>query len=270
MICKVLPTTSKANLEISFKRGKFTICPFRARKWPFQAPKPLRFKEKMANFEAKNTIKQGKMANFEATNTIKQGKKRQKDKWYPFHACTVLREGGGAAAHRSNVSCRWQPSISRDSQGFQPPDHPDQCVATSLEHSSPVSMIVARATEDWQALSVEQHDKGWCVCVCVSVVLDSACQRSIASRAWLNSMHSLIVTQEPEWEQFKFGIGTRKMFALLASASFFCERVSERKRHINFIHINFLCRPSSPGLSLGQTGFVPGTNPVKSGFHCVE
>ena len=31
------------------------------------------------------------MANFEATNTVKQGKKRQKKKWYPFHACT----GGG-------------------------------------------------------------------------------------------------------------------------------------------------------------------------------
>ena len=45
---------------------------------------------------------------------------------------------------------------------------------------------------------------------------------------------------------------------------------SERKRHINFFHINFLCRPSSPGLSQGQTGFVPGTNPVKSGFHCVK
>ena len=27
--------------------------------------------------------------------------------------------------------------------------------------------------------------------------------------------------------------------------------LSERKRHINFFHINFLCRPSSPGLSLG-------------------
>ena len=46
--------------------------------------------------------------------------------------------------------------------------------------------------------------------------------------------------------------------------------LSERKRHINYFHINFLCRPSPPGLSLGQTGFVPGTNPVKSGFHCVE
>ena len=31
-------------------------------------------------------------------------------------------------------------------------------------------------------------------------------------------------------------------------------KTSERKRHINFFHINFLCRPSSPGLSLrGQT-----------------
>ena len=53
---------------------KSTICPFRARKWPFQAPKTLRFK--------------GRIANFETKNTIKQGKKRQKDKWYPFHACT--------------------------------------------------------------------------------------------------------------------------------------------------------------------------------------
>ena len=39
---------------------KSTICPFRARRWPFQAPKTLRFLGKMANFEAKNTIKQGK------------------------------------------------------------------------------------------------------------------------------------------------------------------------------------------------------------------
>ena len=45
---------------------------------------------------------------------------------------------------------------------------------------------------------------------------------------------------------------------------------SERKRHINSFHINFLCRPSSPGLSQGLTGFVPGTNPVKSGFHHVN
>ena len=53
---------------------KSTICPFRARKWPFQAPKTLRFK--------------GKMVNFEAKHIVKQGEKRQKDKWYPFHACT--------------------------------------------------------------------------------------------------------------------------------------------------------------------------------------
>ena len=44
--------------------------------------------------------------------------------------------------------------------------------------------------------------------------------------------------------------------------------ISERKRRINFFHINFLCRPSSPGLSQGQTGFVPGTNPGLPGFQC--
>ena len=53
---------------------KSTICPFQARKWPSQAPKTLRFK--------------GTMANFEVTNIVKQGKNRQKDKWYTFHACT--------------------------------------------------------------------------------------------------------------------------------------------------------------------------------------
>ena len=56
---------------------------------------------------------------------------------------------------------------------------------------------------------------------------------------------------------------------------------SECKRHINFLHINFPCRPSSPGLSQGQThrdkpgfaglplckirrkpGFVPGLHRV--------
>ena len=36
-----------------------TICPFRARKWPFQAPKTLRSNGRMANFEAKNTLKLG-------------------------------------------------------------------------------------------------------------------------------------------------------------------------------------------------------------------
>ena len=41
---------------------EFTIYPSRARKWPFQAPKTLRFKGKMANFEAKNTLKQGRNA----------------------------------------------------------------------------------------------------------------------------------------------------------------------------------------------------------------
>ena len=47
-------------------------------------------------------------------------------------------------------------------------------------------------------------------------------------------------------------------------------KISERKMHINFFHINFLCCTISPGLSQGQTGFVSGTNPVKSGFRCVE
>ena len=39
---------------------EFTICPFQARIWPCQAPKTLRFKGEMANFEAENTIKQEK------------------------------------------------------------------------------------------------------------------------------------------------------------------------------------------------------------------
>ena len=39
---------------------KSTIFPFRAQKWPFQAPKTLRFKGKMPNFEATNTVKLGK------------------------------------------------------------------------------------------------------------------------------------------------------------------------------------------------------------------
>ena len=59
-----------------------TICPFRARKWPFQAPKTLHFKGTMANFEAKNTVKQ--------------------EKWYPFHACT----GGGGAGRASTGGVR--------------------------------------------------------------------------------------------------------------------------------------------------------------------
>ena len=39
---------------------EFTICHFRARIWPFQAPKTLPFKGKMANFQAKNAMKLGK------------------------------------------------------------------------------------------------------------------------------------------------------------------------------------------------------------------
>ena len=85
---------------------KSTICPFRARIWPFQAPKTLRFK--------------GKMANLEATITIKQGKKHQKDKWYPFHACTGdPPKGSSGQTHfwglsrlnRFPIALCWLPSI---------------------------------------------------------------------------------------------------------------------------------------------------------------
>ena len=47
---------------LGFWNPEFTICPFRARIWPFQAPKTLHFKGKMANVAAKSTIKQGKNA----------------------------------------------------------------------------------------------------------------------------------------------------------------------------------------------------------------
>ena len=43
------------------KRKKMLLSP-RSRKWPFQAPKALRFKGKMSNSEAKMLIKQGKYA----------------------------------------------------------------------------------------------------------------------------------------------------------------------------------------------------------------
>ena len=44
--------------------------------------------------------------------------------------------------------------------------------------------------------------------------------------------------------------GPKQVFAQIAP---FGSQFSERKRHLNFSHINFLCRPSSPGLSQGQT-----------------
>ena len=43
-----------------FWNPEFTILSFSGPKWPFQVPKTLRFKGKMANFEAKHTIKLGK------------------------------------------------------------------------------------------------------------------------------------------------------------------------------------------------------------------
>ena len=42
-----------------------------------------------------------------------------------------------------------------------------------------------------------------------------------------------------------------------------------KKAHKLFSH-KLSVPPFVPGLSLGQTGFVPGTNPVRSGFHCVN
>ena len=39
--------------------------------------------------------------------------------------------------------------------------------------------------------------------------------------------------------------------------------ISERKRHINFLHINFLCRLSAPGLWQGQTRACRPFNFVK-------
>ena len=72
--CDVFPCLKAFQVVLGSWNPKSTICLFRARKLPCQAPKTLRFK--------------GKMANFEATNAVKQGKKRQKDKWYPIRACT--------------------------------------------------------------------------------------------------------------------------------------------------------------------------------------
>ena len=61
--CDVCPLFFKAfQVVLGSWNPEFTICPFRARIWPFQAPKTLRFQGKMAIFEAKNTIKQGKNA----------------------------------------------------------------------------------------------------------------------------------------------------------------------------------------------------------------
>ena len=46
---------------------------------------------------------------------------------------------------------------------------------------------------------------------------------------------------------------------------------SERKRHINSFHINFLCRPLAPGVVPGaKPGLSQGTNPALPGFQCVK
>ena len=41
----------------------------------------------------KHYVLKGKWPILKPKNTVKQGKRRQKDKWYPFHACT----GGGSS-----------------------------------------------------------------------------------------------------------------------------------------------------------------------------
>ena len=61
------------------------------------------------------------MANFEAQNTVKQGKKRQKDKWYPFHACTDFCYVGQKNGF----------SVSRSlAKGQNPPSEPSQAIQT--------------------------------------------------------------------------------------------------------------------------------------------
>ena len=60
--CDIFPCFKGISSGLGSWNPEFTICPFRARIWPFQAPKTLCFKGEMANFEAKNTIRQGKNA----------------------------------------------------------------------------------------------------------------------------------------------------------------------------------------------------------------
>ena len=53
---------------------KLTVCPFRPPSWPF------------LHTLLQNTTFRGKMSNLDAINTTKLGTKRQKDKWFHFHA----------------------------------------------------------------------------------------------------------------------------------------------------------------------------------------
>ena len=55
----------------------------------------------MAFSSSQDTTFQGRMVNFEAKNAVKQGKKRQKDKWYPIHACTPPPPKKQALSHPS-------------------------------------------------------------------------------------------------------------------------------------------------------------------------
>ena len=45
---------------------------------------------------------------------------------------------------------------------------------------------------------------------------------------------------------------------------------SERKKHLNVFHINFLCRPLAPGLSQGQTQICPWDKPGFAGLPLCE
>ena len=81
---------------------KTTICPFRARKWPCQAPKTLRFK--------------GKMANFEATNAVKQGKKTAKGQMVPISR--VFLKGVGVRAEVSDFLHKPFGSVLSDHSTF--------------------------------------------------------------------------------------------------------------------------------------------------------
>ena len=86
--CDVFPSFIGISGGFGVVEPRIHLCPFRARIWPFQAPKTLRFKGTMANF--RKYYKTGE-------------KKRQKDKWYPLHACTggeALYYEGGLLQHR--------------------------------------------------------------------------------------------------------------------------------------------------------------------------
>ena len=60
--CDVFPCFKGISSGFGVLEPRIHHCSFRARIWALQAPKTLRFKGKMANFETQNAIKQGKNA----------------------------------------------------------------------------------------------------------------------------------------------------------------------------------------------------------------